>query len=415
MSDVVQAQYESYPYPPRNPEDERKRLITGSPSHLDELVHYVFGGHFNPAAPFRALIAGGGTGDAAIMLAQQLADEGATRAEIIYLDWSAASRRVAEARAAVRNLSNLRFVTGSLLDLDRLALGTFDYIDCCGVLHHLPDPDAGLATLTRALAPRGGMGLMLYAPLGRTGVYPMQALLRDLTAADPPSQRVALARRLLDQMPATNWLKRNPFVTDHLVEGDPGLYDLLLHERDRAYDVEEVYEFIARAGLRLVNFVPPARYEIASYVSDAALLKRAASLDMRAHAAAAERLCGNLKTHVFYVVRSDNDVGPPRPDSLDIVPRAVNADFQAMAKAVKPGGFLQASAEGVTLRRAMPRLAPAILQRIDGRRSLGGILKILRGADPRLEESTFINQFAEFHIALVGIGKLALRRIVGTD
>ena len=42
--DAVHAQYEAYPYPVRDPADEARRLITGSPSHIDELNHYVFGG-----------------------------------------------------------------------------------------------------------------------------------------------------------------------------------------------------------------------------------------------------------------------------------------------------------------------------------------------------------------------------------
>ncbi|MFM8989914.1 MAG: methyltransferase, partial [Alphaproteobacteria bacterium] len=67
--DPVRAQYEAYPYPPRDPRDEAKRLVEGSPSHLAEVVHHVLGGAFDPARPFRALVAGGGTGDAAIMLA----------------------------------------------------------------------------------------------------------------------------------------------------------------------------------------------------------------------------------------------------------------------------------------------------------------------------------------------------------
>ena len=39
MSEAVRAQYEAYPYPARDPRDESKRLLTGSPSHLDELNH----------------------------------------------------------------------------------------------------------------------------------------------------------------------------------------------------------------------------------------------------------------------------------------------------------------------------------------------------------------------------------------
>ena len=41
---LVQSQYEGYPYPERNPADEKKRMNTGSPSNLAEVNHYVFGG-----------------------------------------------------------------------------------------------------------------------------------------------------------------------------------------------------------------------------------------------------------------------------------------------------------------------------------------------------------------------------------
>ena len=88
--EALSEQYENYPYPPRDPAEEAQRLITGSPSQLDELNHYVFGGRRDFSKPFRALVAGGGTGDAAIMLAQQLAETGGP-GEVIYLDLSAAS------------------------------------------------------------------------------------------------------------------------------------------------------------------------------------------------------------------------------------------------------------------------------------------------------------------------------------
>jgi hypothetical protein len=74
---LVQSQYESYPYPERDPADEKTRLIAGSPSSLHELNHYVFGGARDLTKPLRALVAGGGTGDAAIMLAQHMQDAAA--------------------------------------------------------------------------------------------------------------------------------------------------------------------------------------------------------------------------------------------------------------------------------------------------------------------------------------------------
>ncbi|MBL8699352.1 MAG: class I SAM-dependent methyltransferase [Alphaproteobacteria bacterium] len=413
--DPVHAQYEAYPYPPRDPRDEAKRLVTGSPSHLAEVVHFVFGGRFDPTRRLRALVAGGGTGDAAIMLAQQLADAGCADAEVTYVDWSRASRAIAEARAAARGLANLRFATGSLLALDALGLealatGGFDYIDCCGVLHHLEDPDAGLASLAAALAPEGGMGLMVYAPLGRVGVYPVQALLRGLGTDGTPAERVALARRLLNQLPPTNWLKRNPFMTDHLVEGDPGLYDLLLHARDRAYSVDEVHDFVARAGLRLLGFTPPARYEPRHYITDPALLKRLDGLDARAAAAFAENLAGNIKSHAFYVVRSGNAVAPPAADSLDLVPVPANVELAQLARSIGGNGVVTATVDGLPFRMPVPRLTGALLARIDGRRSLREIHADLAARDPKLTEAAFLQQFQQLFANLHALGKLMLRR-----
>jgi len=138
MTDPVRDQYEALPYPARDPRDEAKRLIEGSPSHLLEVNHYVFAGRRDFRRPFRALVAGGGTGDATVMLAQHLADRGCP-AEIVHLDLSDAAIRLAAARAGARGLGFVRFVAGSLEDLPGLGLGRFDYIDCCGVLHHLAD------------------------------------------------------------------------------------------------------------------------------------------------------------------------------------------------------------------------------------------------------------------------------------
>ena len=69
MTDEVRAQYEAYPYPAREPAEERKRLIVGSPSHILEINHHLFGGRRDFKRPFRALFAGGGTGDGAHRIA----------------------------------------------------------------------------------------------------------------------------------------------------------------------------------------------------------------------------------------------------------------------------------------------------------------------------------------------------------
>lgn len=384
MSDPLVEQYEAYPYPARDPADEAKRLIEGSPSHLLEINHYLFAGARDFRRPFRALIAGGGTGDGTIMLAQQLSDAGCP-AELVYLDLSSASRAIAEARAAKRGLANIRFLNGSLLDLPRLAPGQFDYIDCCGVLHHLEDPAQGLATLAAALGPGGGMGIMVYGLHGRTGVYQAQAMLRTLTQRDPapaatPKARLKVARSLLAQLPATNWLRRNPAVGDHLEAGEAGLYDLLLHARDRAYDVAGLAQLVAGAGLEIAAFIEPWRYDPASYLTDPDLLRRLAPLDPIAKAGFAELLAGNLKRHIVYLVpRGSAARSVARPEDATLAP-VLRSGSAAWTGGLETARVLKAKIDGIEVKFPLPALAGPILARIDGKRSIAEIHRDLAQA-----------------------------------
>ena len=406
--EAVRGQYEAYPYPVRDPADEARRLITGSPRHLDELNHYVFGGRRDFTRPFRALVAGGGTGDATIMLAQQLADAGCP-AEVVYIDLSEASRAVAAARATARGLANVRFEHLSLLDLPASGLGPFDYVDCCGVLHHLDSPERGLEALVRVLADAGGLGLMLYGELGRTGVYPMQEMLRLLAADDPAATRLATARHLLDRLPATNWLRRNPFVADHLTQGDAGLYDLLLHARDRAYRVPEIARLAAAVGLRIVTFIEPAFYDPASYLDDPDLLARLSRLPPIERCAFAELFAGNLRKHVFYAVKDDNPVTMPDPGEPSAVPVLRGLDGMAFAKGFRPGAALTATIDGLSFRRPLPPLTGRILGCVDGRRALRDIHGDLGPAGASVSWETFSADFAALFSALNGLGKMYLR------
>jgi len=374
----VQAQYEAFPYPARDPADERKRLISGSPSHFDELNHYGFAGRWDFRRRLRALIAGGGTGDALIMLAQQLHDRGIA-ADLTYIDVSAASRAVAEARAAVRNLNGIRFLTGSLLEIGRLAPGPYDYIDCCGVLHHLAEPLEGLRALATELDPAGTMGLMLYGALGRTGVYPVQAALRALAGDSDDRTRIALARQLLADLPEGHWFKRNPYLGDHRLGDDAGLYDLLLHSRDRAYLVPEIEALAAAAGLRLVSFIEPARYDPATWLGNPALTVRARQLPWLQQCALAENLAGSIKSHVFYAVSAGRTADSiARPNGPEAIPVLRDGNGPALAAALKRGNGLTINFDGRQQRLAMPEGSAQLLALIDGSRRLGDLQRLLK-------------------------------------
>jgi SAM-dependent methyltransferase len=408
MSDPVRAQYEAYPYPARDPAEERKRLVAGSPSHILEINHYIFGGRRDFARPFRALFAGGGTGDGAVMLAQQLADLGAP-AEILHLDPSRAAQQVAAARAKIRGLANIRFVQGSIEELERLGLGPFDYVDCCGVLHHLEDPAAGLAALARVLAPEGGLGLMVYGALGRIGVYHAQSMLRMLTDADEPQPaRLDRARRLLKQLPHSNWLVRNPFVGDHLQGGDAGLFDLLLHARDRAYTVPELADLAAAADLAVVALIEPARYEPETYLTDPALIQRARRLDPLGRAALAELIAGDLKHHIAYLAPAARAASSKAEIAPDLIPILREGNGPALARGLKPGEPLKVSFGPSTLSFPLPRRAVPMLAQIDGRRTVAGLRAAVAAAGLAMAEEEFAQDFAQLARVLTGINHLFL-------
>jgi SAM-dependent methyltransferase len=399
-------QYEAYPYPRRDPRDEAKRLVVGSPSHLREIDYWIFGAARAAATPLNALVAGGGTGDAMVMLAQQMTSLGRA-GQVTWLDRSTAALGIAQARARTRKLTNIAWEQRSLLDLAGSGLGPFDYIDCCGVLHHLPDPAAGLRALLSVLAPGGGLGLMVYAPHGRTGVYMMQDVMRRLAPPDEtPQQRLDVARRVMKHLPDTQWLRHNHFFDDHINGGDAGLYDLLLNPRDRAYTVPELSELLRGAGLRVTCWVEPVRYDPAPMLPDPKLRERLDRMEPTERAALAEALAGNMAVHIVYCVRENDPPHRPDPFAGTAVPVFRELDGATVASGIRPDGTLSVSFDGLRIPIALPPLASAILPLIDGKRNVGQIGAVLaeRGTKP----DAFAQAWRQTFTALVRVNRLLL-------
>ncbi len=365
----VSEQYEAYPYPERDPKDEKKRLITGSPSHPFEIDHFVFGGQRDWSKPLRALVAGGGTGDALIQLAQVLT-AAKKPYEITYIDLSEAARGVAEARAKARKLEGITFLTQSLLSAPDL--GPFDYIDCCGVLHHLPEPQEGFDALAQALAPDGGLGLMVYAPLGRSGVYPLQEAFGQILQGSP-RERLRRAKAIFDRIPDGHPFKRNPNLRDHK-QSDAGFYDLLLHSQDRAYRIGELLTALDRAGLVMTGSPQAHLYDPLPILGDPALVH---GMDARAQMELSESLRGTIRTHVLYAAKPDGGaaVASPTPQS---VPHLKGVSGPKLSQAAAKRGVIPVSQDGQKSEIPVPALAANALAFIDGRRNLQEIAQAAR-------------------------------------
>lgn len=380
----VRNQYENYPYPLRNPEDEKKRLLSTEDSFLERINHYCYSGkqNFNN---FRALVAGGGTGSAAIFLAEQLRNR--ENSHVVYLDISRESMKIARQRAEIRGLTNITWVHGSILNLPELDLGAFDYINCVGVLHHLEDYHKGLQALGSVLAQDGCLGIMVYGRHARAPVYQMQSLMGLINGGETSMQeRVENTKIILGSLPPSNFFKRHE--RDWLSEveeyGDIGIYDLFLHSRDHGFDVIELYDWVEHCGFHLVEFIGPQfesriGYEPQTFISHPGLLGKIAKLPSPHQQAIAELLSGLIQRHSFYLSRRKNTKA--LLDDLENVPFFFKSTPQGLAEEIqqRPGEKISlTSPDRISLQFMPSRFTAPIMRHIDGNNSLKIIFDRIR-------------------------------------
>ncbi|MDX1433917.1 MAG: class I SAM-dependent methyltransferase [Gammaproteobacteria bacterium] len=415
----VRAMYEEYSFPNRDPADERHRLVVAEIDTLAKLNHFCFAGRQRFDGGFRALVAGGGTGDHTIFLAEQLRGRDAS---VTYLDVSRASMDKAMARAAARGLDNVEWHHASILDLPELDLAPFDLVSCTGVLHHLPDPAAGLAALRAVLKDTGAMSLMLYGRAGRMGVYAGQELMRLLnTGVERPADRVRNARSALASLPPTHWLMRGGerrMVLAPLLDDDANLYDTLLHPQDRAYDAVEIHELLGGADLELVEFtffvseVPTYRYlyDPNVWIGDPALRDHVARLPLPVRQAIAEAMCCMITCHAFYAApRAAGRVAVP---DADMVPGFLYFEPAGLAERMRAarGNELAIAHRHSTVRFVPGPFSGDLLGAIDGSRTLGQLFAHVReehGA--AASDGALMRDFMAFYEPLNMLDALLLR------
>jgi len=296
VAERVRAFYERHPYPPpvdgldgyrRAWEDRDRRRAD----------HHLFW----PARPYREpasiLIAGCGTSQAARHAMRW------PEARVTGVDFSATAVRATEELKRRYDLHNLE-VHQLPVELVGELGATFDQIICTGVLHHLADPDAGLAALRDVLAPDGAIHLMVYAPYGRTGIYMLQDLCGRL-GVQPTSGDIRDLAAALEVLPRDHplapLLRSAPDFQD-----EAGLADALLHPRDRAYSVPQLCELLDRAGLAFGRWLQQAPYSLGCGVLARlpdGVRARIASLPPRDQWAAIELFRGTMVRHSAIVYR----------------------------------------------------------------------------------------------------------------
>lgn len=165
------------------------------------------------------------------------------------LDLSAQSLDVARRRAAAHGAERTAFIHGSIRALPVRA-GQIDAVVCCGVLHHMAEPWAGLRELTVALKPGG---LLLFFVYNRYAhwVTEVERRLLGLVAGRDPQRRIRWARRLFGAKYRRAW--------QHWETPDSLLADSYAHPHEIAYPLGTVLRRLQEAGLTIEAATPPMR------------------------------------------------------------------------------------------------------------------------------------------------------------
>jgi SAM-dependent methyltransferase len=297
VAEAVRAFYEHHPYPPPVESLDQYRRQWQDPARRRADYHL-----FWPGRPYREafsiLIAGCGTSQAA-KHALRWPD-----AQVVGIDFSATSVRCTLDLKQRYGLNNLEV---HQLPLERAAeLEThFDQIVCTGVLHHLADPDAGLRALRTVLDPDGAMHIMVYAPYGRTGIYMLQDFCAQLgiQASDSDIRDLIGALQALPSGHPLETLLREAPDFRH----EAALADALLHPRDRAYSVPQLFDFLKDAGLTFGRWVRQAPYSPhAGVMEKIPQTSRIARLAPQEQYAVAELFRGTMVRHSAIVYRNDH-------------------------------------------------------------------------------------------------------------
>lgn len=258
VADIVSQQYSKWVYP--EPIVDLPAWLVNNwqwfdPSHSSRL--------FWPDREYRRdmdiLIAGCGTNQAAVMAFNN------PSARILAVDVSAQSIQHEIFLKEKYQLNNLELQLLPIEELPTLKRD-FDLILSTGVLHHMASPQIGMQALAHCLRHDGVAAIMLYAKFGRTGVYMMQEVFRELgLGQDERSLQIVKAAiaRLAADHPLRPYMNLAPDLGY-----DAGLVDTFLHGRDRDFTIAQCLELVTGSGLVFQDLLFKAPYHPPKESSD---------------------------------------------------------------------------------------------------------------------------------------------------
>jgi SAM-dependent methyltransferase len=300
ISDIVAAQYQAWVYP--QPFPDMAEAVAGGYSDLCDpsLVRRKLWPRKIEPENLSILIAGCGTNQAAYYAFTN------RNSQVVGIDISGPSLGHEAYLKQKHCLDNLELFH---MSLDQVAsLGRrFDLIVSTGVLHHLPDPDAGLRCLRDVLNPQGVIMLMVYGYYARIGVYMMQEAFR-LLGLQQDGAGLEMVKSAVRILPAWHHLASYAKSAPDL-SYDSGFVDTFLHPIDRAFTVPQVLQFARQNNLKFQSWLDNLDYSISASIMDAQnpLRRAVEALPLADQWHLVELVAQSLPCHRFLLCHPERD------------------------------------------------------------------------------------------------------------
>lgn len=239
VSAIVRQMYEENPYP------RWVRASAQAPVTLDVALRATYPqAKIDPVPGSEILVAGCGTGQHAIQVAQRYVGS-----QVLAIDLSRASLSYAWRKSAELGLTNISFGQADLMELGGLGR-TFDAIECAGTLQALEDPFAGLKVLVGLLRPGGVMKIALYSRTAREELAPAMQLAKTF---EPTPAGIRALRRAIVAAPEGDPVRAALGWSDFFSAST--CRDLLMHVQEHQSEVADIRRMTDENGLRLIGFI----------------------------------------------------------------------------------------------------------------------------------------------------------------
>ncbi len=297
--EAVKKLYDTYPFPPDPLIDEPP---PGYNWRWQWLTAYNFCTGRKPTrSKIRILDAGCGTGVGTEYLVHLNPE-----AEVVAIDLSEGALAMAKERCRRSGTEGVEFHQLNLEDAAQLP-GEFEFINCVGVLHHLPDPHKGITAIAQKLAPGGLLHIFVYAELGRWEITLMQEAIALLQGDKKGDYRdgVKVGREIFANLPENNRLakrEKERWAMENFK--DECFADMYVHPQETDYRLENLFELIKASGLDFVGFSNPEYWDLGRLLGKSPdLMARAEKLTAMERYQLIERLDPEITHYEFFLTK----------------------------------------------------------------------------------------------------------------